>query len=571
MRELDRDPSPSPLARAHRGVGDARPRATAILGAGRLGRALAAALRAAGREVRGPLGRGADPADAEVVLLCVPDAEIAAGAAAVGPGPLVGHCSGVTGLDVLGAREGFSLHPLMTVTDDGADFAGAGCAVDGTSPASRAAARDLALALGMRPVALAPADRPAYHAAASVASNFLVTLEAAAERLAATAGLERADLVPLVRATVDNWARLGGERALTGPLARGDEATVTRQRAAVAERAPDLLAVFDALAGATRALARAHDPGMRTVRTVAALREALAPARAAGRTIGLVPTMGAFHAGHRALMRAARERCDVVVVSLFVNPTQFGPGEDLAAYPRDERRDAAIAADEGVDVLFAPTAAEVYPRGCATTVRVRGPLTETLEGAARGADHFDGVTTVVAKLFAMAEPDVAFFGAKDAQQALVVRRMTADLDLGVEIDVRPTVREPDGLAASSRNAYLDSEDRARAVALRRGLEAARAAIGDGERDPSRIAASARAAMAEHDVTPEYLAIVSPDDLAPVERVDGEVLVAMAARVGSARLIDNDRIDPADPELAPSRPVDREAATQRSISGVDPAR
>jgi predicted short-subunit dehydrogenase-like oxidoreductase (DUF2520 family) len=209
--------------------------------------------------VTGPLGRGAAPtdADADAVLLCVPDAEIAAAAALVEPGIAVGHCSGATGLDVLAGRDAFSLHPLMTVTAEttGGAFAGAGAAVAGTSPAMLELARGLALRLGMRPLEIAPGDRTAYHAAASMASNFLVTLEAAAERLAATVGMERADLVPLVRATVDNWARLGPERALTGPVARGDEDTVARQRQAIAERSPDLLALFDTLVDATRALA----------------------------------------------------------------------------------------------------------------------------------------------------------------------------------------------------------------------------------------------------------------------------------------------------------------------------
>lgn len=255
MRELDRDPSTSSVAQAHPGPASLGTATVALVGAGRLGRALATALRAAGRDVDGPLGRGADPAGAPVVLLCVPDAEIATAAAAVSPGPLLGHCSGVSDLDALGPREGFSLHPLMTVTEAGGNFSGAGCAIDGTSPTAIGAARDLALALGMRPVAISSEDRAAYHAAASVASNFLVTLEAGAERLATSAGLVRADLVPLVRATVDNWARLGPERALTGPIARGDEGTVARQRAAVADRTPDLLEAFDALAEATRRLA----------------------------------------------------------------------------------------------------------------------------------------------------------------------------------------------------------------------------------------------------------------------------------------------------------------------------
>ncbi|MBX5441746.1 MAG: DUF2520 domain-containing protein [Solirubrobacteraceae bacterium] len=233
----------------------------AVIGRGRLGTALAAALRAAGLTVDGPLGRRPSLAGAGVVLLAVPDAEIAAAAAAVPPGPLVGHCSGATTLAPLAPHEAFSLHPLMTVPgaragdDPRAVFAGATAAVAGSTPRAEAVATALARTLGMRPVEVADADRAAYHAAASVAANFLVTLEAAAERLAATAGVDRAALAPLVRAALENWAALGGERALTGPIARGDEGTVARQRAAVAERAPDLLALFDALADATRALA----------------------------------------------------------------------------------------------------------------------------------------------------------------------------------------------------------------------------------------------------------------------------------------------------------------------------
>jgi predicted short-subunit dehydrogenase-like oxidoreductase (DUF2520 family) len=224
----------------------------AIVGAGRLGTALAAALGAAS-----PLGRGANPREASAVLLCVPDAEIAAAAAAVEPGPLVGHCSGATGLDVLAPHEAFSLHPLMTVPAGAPPgrFAGAGCAIDGSTPRALTAAEALAERLGMQATRVAGEDRTAYHAAASIASNFLVTLEGAAERLAATAGVDRALLAPLVRAAVDDWAERGAEDALTGPIARGDEETVARQRAAVEERVPDLLPLFDAMVEATRAVA----------------------------------------------------------------------------------------------------------------------------------------------------------------------------------------------------------------------------------------------------------------------------------------------------------------------------
>jgi predicted short-subunit dehydrogenase-like oxidoreductase (DUF2520 family) len=230
------------------------PSQIAIVGAGRLGTVLSRALGAGP-----PLGRGADARGADVVLLCVPDAEIAAAAGAVAPGPLVGHCSGATGLDALGAHEGFSLHPLMTVPADAGAGAlrGAGCAVAGTTPRAEAAARALAERLGMDAVAVADPDRAAYHAAASMASNFLVALEGAAERVAATAGLPRGLLLPLVRASVENWAALGAPAALTGPIARGDEATVERHRAALQERAPDLLPLYDALADATRTLAGA--------------------------------------------------------------------------------------------------------------------------------------------------------------------------------------------------------------------------------------------------------------------------------------------------------------------------
>jgi predicted short-subunit dehydrogenase-like oxidoreductase (DUF2520 family) len=232
----------------------------AVVGAGRLGTALTAALHDTGDyDVIGPLGRGAAPEDVDAVLLCVPDGEIPDAAALIPPGPVVGHCSGATGLDVLGQRERFSLHPLMTVTAAGATFAGAGAAIAGTTPRALGFARGLAVALRMRPFELAEEDRIAYHAAASVASNFLITLEAAAERIAASAGVDRVLLAPLVRATVDNWASLGAARALTGPVARGDHATVGAQRAAIAERTPDLLPLFDALVDATEALASSAD------------------------------------------------------------------------------------------------------------------------------------------------------------------------------------------------------------------------------------------------------------------------------------------------------------------------
>jgi pantoate--beta-alanine ligase len=280
---------------------------------------------------------------------------------------------------------------------------------------------------------------------------------------------------------------------------------------------------------------------MRTIRANAEMRAHVARARAAGRSIGLVPTMGAFHGGHHALMRAARERCDEVVVSLFVNPTQFNEPADLAAYPRSEERDAAEAAELGVDVLYAPPVEEVYPPGFATTVRVEG-LSDVLEGAQRGPGHFAGVCTVVTKLFNVVAPDVAFFGQKDAQQVAVLRRMVRDLDLPVELAVVATVREPDGLAMSSRNGRLAPDERPRALALSRALRAAEAAVASGERDAGAIATAARAAM--DGVEPEYLALVDPDSFQPITTVDDRVLVAVAARIGATRLIDNTIVQPA---------------------------
>jgi pantoate--beta-alanine ligase len=278
---------------------------------------------------------------------------------------------------------------------------------------------------------------------------------------------------------------------------------------------------------------------MRTVRTVAELRELLTPERRAGRAIGLVPTMGFFHDGHLSLMRQARAENDVLVVSLFVNPAQFAPGEDFSAYPRDEQRDTELAEAEGVDILFSPPVSEVYPDGFDTDVAVGG-LTTTLEGdeAQRGAEHFQGVTTVVTKLFNMAGPDAAYFGQKDAQQALVIRKLVRDLNIPVRIKVCPTIRDADGLALSSRNAYLNPQERERALALSRALRAAEAAVENGTREAAEVVAAARDELERAGVEPDYLQLRSATDLSPVERVNGSTLLAVAARVGRARLIDN---------------------------------
>ncbi len=285
---------------------------------------------------------------------------------------------------------------------------------------------------------------------------------------------------------------------------------------------------------------------MKVVRSRSELREALAQPRRRGKRIGLVPTMGCFHGGHLSLMRRAREDCDVVVVSLFVNPTQFGPGEDLDAYPRDEDRDAELAALEGVDLLWMPDAEQMYPEGFATSVEVANFLTGVLEGdpEQRGPSHFRGVTTVVAKLFNSVQPDIAYFGRKDAQQALVIERMTRDLDFPVEIAVQPTVREQDGLALSSRNAYLSAADRERALAISRALRAVEEAARSGETSTEALVETARNELRRAGIEPEYVEARAAEDLSPVAELNGRpVLVAVAARVGGARLIDNVLIAP----------------------------
>ena len=247
----------------------------------------------------------------------------------------------------------------------------------------------------------------------------------------------------------------------------------------------------------------------------------------------------------RAALAPARAECDVVVMSLFVNPAQFGPGEDLDRYPRDEERDMRLAAEAGVDFVYAPPVEEVYPDGFATHVEVEG-LTEVLCGdrSRRGPEHFRGVTTVVAKLFNSVRPDVAYFGRKDAQQAVVIERMTRDLDFPIEIAVLPTVREDDGLALSSRNAYLTTEQRERASAISRALRAAERAAGAGETSTEALVQAARDELRRAGIEPEYLEARDAEQLHPVSELnDRPVLVAVAAQVGDARLIDNVLIEP----------------------------
>ena len=282
---------------------------------------------------------------------------------------------------------------------------------------------------------------------------------------------------------------------------------------------------------------------MNVARTPAEVREALATARRENRSIGLVPTMGYLHEGHLSLLAAAREECDVVVMSLFVNPAQFRPGEDFDSYPRDEDNDLRLAEEAGADLIYAPESGDVYPDGFSTEVRVSG-LTEVLEGdpASRGPEHFHGVTTVVAKLFNTVGPDIAYFGQKDAQQAVVIRRMAADLDFPVKIRTLPIVREPDGLARSSRNVRLSATERERAVALSRALQAVSERAETAGLDEALE--RGRQELEAAGIRPEYLEARDAETLAPVAERNGRpVLVAVAARLGETRLIDNVLIEP----------------------------
>ncbi|HSY92381.1 MAG TPA: pantoate--beta-alanine ligase [Candidatus Binatus sp.] len=278
---------------------------------------------------------------------------------------------------------------------------------------------------------------------------------------------------------------------------------------------------------------------MKICTTIHEMRNACRAVRRAEKRLGFVPTMGALHEGHLSLVRAARAASDVVAASIFVNPAQFGPNEDLAKYPRTFQRDCEMleGEGEGVELLFAPVLEEMYPAGAATWVTVEG-LSEKLDGRSRPG-HFRGVTTVVAKLFNIVEPDAAFFGQKDAAQVAIIRRMVRDLNLPVEIVVCPIVREPDGLALSSRNAYLNPEQRRQALVLHRSLMRVQELASAGERDAARLAAAGRAEFpGETAVRLDYFEIVDPDTLDPIEDISGGALVAVAAYVGSTRLIDN---------------------------------
>jgi len=281
---------------------------------------------------------------------------------------------------------------------------------------------------------------------------------------------------------------------------------------------------------------------MKLVRSISEMRALCRPARSRGGRLGLVPTLGALHEGHLSLVRTAREKSDVVAASIFVNPTQFGPSEDFAKYPRALESDCALLEREGVELVFAPSVEEMYPQGAVTWVVVEG-LSERLCGKSRPG-HFRGVTTVVAKLFHIVEPDLAFFGQKDAAQVAIIQRMVRDLGVPVSIEVCPIVREPDGLAISSRNAYLSSQERKSALVLHRSLVQVQKSFGAGERDSVILLSAAKQELAtEPSVRLDYVEVVDPETLEPETAVTKRTLVVVAAIVGQTRLIDNIVLEP----------------------------
>lgn len=497
-----------------------------VIGPGRAGRSLSLALEAAGWAVAPPLGRGDDLSPAaegvDVLAVCTPDDVVAWVARAVRPSPtaVVLHCSGSLGPGALRPHpRRATLRPLVTLPDPetGARRLASGVtfALDGDPMA-----REIVTALGGRALSVRPDARGAYHAAACIAADHVVALLGQAERVGATAGLTLDDLLPLATGAVEDAARLRPRGALTGPAARGDWQMPARHPAT-----PD--------ATGRRVL---------VLRTGAELSAHVEAVRRRGGTVGLVPTMGALHAGHRSLIERAARECDHVAVTVFVNPLQFSDPEDLDRYPRDLEADVAVCAAAGADVVFAPPVGEMYPDwpdAPATVVTVGGPA-EGLEGSSRPG-HFRGVATVVAKLLSMAGACRAYFGEKDFQQLAVVRRMVSDLSMPVTVVACRTVREPDGLALSSRNARLSGEERHAASVLWRALSAGRAALHAGELRPDALSAvMAGVVVAEPLAELDYAVAVDADTLTEPASLatTRSVRLLVAARVGPVRLIDN---------------------------------
>jgi pantoate--beta-alanine ligase len=517
-----------------------------VIGRGRAGGALSLGLERAGWMVRPSLGRGDDLSAAaegvDLLVIATPDGSVSEVAGAVTPvaETLVVHLSGSLGPAALGAhsRRG-ALHPLVALPDakTGARriTAGVWFAVAGDP-----AVHDLVADLGGQAIQVADEDRALYHAAATIASNHLVALLGQVERVAGSAGVPFAAYLDLVRATVENVAELGPAAALTGAVKRGDWDTVATHLTALPETEHR---AYEAMVGEAARLAAvqpafSNASALAEFDSVGVLRKALGAERANGRSIGLVPTMGYLHAGHAALIRRAAEECDAVLLSIFVNPLQFGPSEDLDSYPRDLERDRHIAETAGARFLFVPSRDEMWPGGAPAVSVSAGPLGNVLDGASRPG-HFDGVATVVAKLFAIAGECRAYFGEKDFQQLQVIRRMVSDLALPVDVVGCPTVREVDGLAMSSRNAYLTAEERAVAPQLHRALQAGRDALLAGQTDPAEVsAAMIEVVSAEPAFDLDYAVAVQAADLSTPAQLHDEVRLLIAARLGRARLIDN---------------------------------
>ena len=518
-----------------------------VIGTGRAGSSLAEALRRAGWTVRPPLRRGDDlggaAAGCDLLVLAVPDAAVAAVAGQVEPvaTTVVTHLAGTLGPDVLAPHlRRSALHPVVALPDPatGADrLAGAWFAVAGDPRVL-----DVVAALGGRAFSVADEDRPAHHAACTMAANHTTALLGVVERVVARTGLPLAPYTDLAAGAVAAVAAAGPAGALTGPVARGDWTTVDAHLAALAEAdRPGYLALAAEaarLAGRGLPSGLGRPSGIAVVHEKAALRKVLDQARAAGLSVGLVPTMGALHDGHAALIRGAAGECDLVAVTVFVNPLQFDRPDDLAAYPRSLDDDVAVAAREGAAVVFAPTAAEMYgPVGPGARVHVEG-LADRLEGASRPG-HFDGVATVCTKLLAIAGPCRAYFGEKDFQQVAVVRRLVHDLDLPVDVVACPTVRADDGLALSSRNALLTDEERAVAPALHRAVSVGAFLVAEGERDPELIAAAVRQDLSrEAHFRLDRVDVVDADTFEPVGDHTAHLRILAAAFLGQVRLIDN---------------------------------
>ncbi|KAA9394134.1 pantoate--beta-alanine ligase [Kocuria coralli] len=586
-----------------------------VIGAGRVGAVLGAALRAAGHAVVGvsavsdasreraelllpevPVLTVPEVVErAELVLLAVPDdqlPDLVGGLAEAGhwqAGQLVVHVAGRWGTSVLEPARGsgvipLAIHPAMTFTGMSMDLDRlADCSFGVTAPAAvLPIAQALVVEMGGEPVVIPEADRTLYHAGLTHGANHLTTVVGQAIQVLGGIGVEQPSRVlgALTRASLDN-ALTAGETALTGPVSRGDAGTVREHRLALAEEAlatgqDDVLRAYADLARVTadRALARGRlDPA-----AYQAVIEALGPApqhlpeaprvparqdgpvivtdpaefrallrnRSAeagpGATVGLVPTMGALHDGHGHMVRQAREENDVLAVSVFVNPLQFGPHEDFSRYPADLEADVARLAGLGADIVFAPSVEQMYPGGLPLVRVSSGELGTRLEGGSRPG-HFDGVLTVVAKLFALAggtgRPLRAYFGQKDAQQLLIVDRMVRDLNLDVEVRPVPIVRAPDGLALSSRNAYLGDDERTAALVLPRTLQ--RLATREITVDQARREIAAQPiGVGSRTVELDYLVVVDPATLEEAAPAPG-ALALVAAHVGDTRLIDNLRL------------------------------